>query len=310
MFRKIKKVAVLGSGIMGSRIACHFANAGVEVLLLDIPNNSTEEGNSNNKSQRNTIVNDALRKAIQSSPSPLYRKRYESRISTGNFEDDLPKIKECDWILEAIVERLDIKKQLFEKVEIYRKSGTIVTTNTSGIPVKDICEGRSEDFKIHFCGTHFFNPPRYLRLLEIIPTDETSKELVDFLVKFGSGTLGKETIVCKDSPAFIANRIGVYAIMSLLHQVVKDGWKVEEIDKLTGSILGRPKSATFRTTDVVGLDTMIHVANGLYQNCIEDSERGSFVLPDFVKKMSENKWLGDKTNQGFYKKTKDFFKRT
>ena len=305
MFRKIKKVAVLGSGIMGSRIACHVANAGIEVLLLDVPNKPADESQSNDKIQRNSIVNDALRKAIQSSPSPLYRKRYESRISTGNFEDDMHKIQDCDWILEAIVEKLDIKRQLFEKVEKHRKAGAIVSTNTSGIPVKDISEGRSDDFKIHFCGTHFFNPPRYLRLLEVIPTNETSKELVSFLVKFGSETLGKETIVCKDAPAFIANRIGVYAIMSLLHQVVKDGWKVEEIDKLTGSILGRPKSATFRTTDVVGLDTMIHVANGLYQNCIDDTERNTFLIPDFVKKMSENKWLGDKTNQGFYKKTKD-----
>jgi len=305
MNRKIKKVAVLGSGIMGSRIACHFANAGMEVLLLDIPGKNTDEAKSGDKKTRNSIVNEALRKAIQSSPSPLYRKRYESRIATGNFEDDLEKIRDCDWILEAVVERLDVKKELFEKVEKYRKPGTIVSTNTSGIPVKDICEGRSNDFKTHFCGTHFFNPPRYLRLLEIIPTQETSKDLISFLVKFGSENLGKETIVCNDTPAFIANRIGVYAIMSLLHQVIRDGWTVEEIDKLTGPVLGRPKSATFRTTDVVGLDTMIHVANGLYQNCIDDSERSVFVLPDFVKKMAENKWLGDKTSQGFYKKTKD-----
>ncbi|MFM7176719.1 MAG: 3-hydroxyacyl-CoA dehydrogenase NAD-binding domain-containing protein [Bacteroidota bacterium] len=305
MNRKITKVAVLGSGIMGSRIACHFANAGIKVLLLDIPVKTTDDGNSSDKKARNSIVNEALRKAIQSSPSPLYRKRYENRISTGNFEDDLQKIDDCDWILEAVVERLDIKKELFEKVEKFRKPGSIVSTNTSGIPAKDICEGRSIDFKSNFCGTHFFNPPRYLRLLEIIPTKETSKDLIDFLVEFGGETLGKETIICNDTPAFIANRIGVYAIMSLLHQVVRDGWSVEEIDKLTGPVLGRPKSATFRTTDVVGLDTMIHVANGLYQNCIDDSERDSFMLPDFVKKMSENKWLGDKTNQGFYKKTKD-----
>ena len=305
MNRKIKKVAVLGSGIMGSRIACHFANAGLEVLLLDIPGKNTDEAKSGDKKTRNSIVNEALRKAIQSSPSPLYRKRYESRIATGNFEDDLEKIRDCDWILEAVVERLDVKKELFEKVEKYRKPGTIVSTNTSGIPVKDICEGRSNDFKTHFCGTHFFNPPRYLRLLEIIPTQETSKDLISFLVKFGSENLGKETIICNDTPAFIANRIGVYAIMSLLHQVIRDNWTVEEIDKLTGPVLGRPKSATFRTTDVVGLDTMINVANGLAQNVPNDEQKEVFVLPEYVKKMQENKWLGDKTGQGFYKKTKD-----
>lgn len=305
MKRNIKRIAVLGSGIMGSRIACHFANAGIEVLLLDIAGKSTDGQLTDNTNLRNSIVNDALKKAVNSNPSPLYRKTYESRITTGNFEDDLHQIKNCDWILEAVVEKLEIKKQLFEQVEIHRTPGTIVSTNTSGIPINSICEGRSDDFKKHFCGTHFFNPPRYLRLLEIIPGKDTDAALIEFLVHFGNHMLGKETIVCKDSPAFIANRIGVFAIMSLLHQVLEDGWKVEEIDKLTGTILGRPKSATFRTTDVVGLDTMIHVANGLYENCPNDSERSKFKLPAFVQKMSDQKWLGDKTGQGFYKKTKD-----
>jgi 3-hydroxyacyl-CoA dehydrogenase len=305
MKRNIKKIAVLGSGIMGSRIACHFANAGIEVLLLDITGKTADGSVGTDPTSRNSIVNDALRRAINSNPSPLYRKSYESRITTGNFEDDLSKISQCDWILEAVVEKLDIKKQLLEQVEAHRTPGTIVSTNTSGIPINAISQGRSDDFKKHFCGTHFFNPPRYLRLLEIIPGKETDSALIDFLVRFGNDILGKESIICKDSPAFIANRVGVYAIMSLLHQVLEDGWKVEEIDKLTGTILGRPKSATFRTTDVVGLDTMIHVANGLYDNCPNDPERSKFKLPAFVQKMSDNKWLGDKTNQGFYKKTKD-----
>lgn len=305
MNRKIRKVAVLGSGIMGSRIACHFANAGIEVFLLDITGKNADGTVSKDKTVRNAVVNGALHKAVNSNPSPLYRKSYESRITTGNFEDDLHQIKNCDWVLEAIVEKLDIKKQLFEKVDSLRTPGTIVSTNTSGIPINSICEGRSNDFKKHFCGTHFFNPPRYLRLLEIIPAIETQPGLTDFLIKFGNDILGKESIVCKDTPAFIANRIGVYAIMSLLNQVVEDGWKVEEIDKLTGPVLGRPKSATFRTTDVVGLDTMIHVSNGLYENCPNDPERNKFLLPAFVRKMTEYKWLGDKTGQGFYKKTKN-----
>lgn len=301
--RFIKKVAVLGSGIMGSRIACHFANAGFEVLLLDMP--SPDSIDPTLRKQRNALVDGALQKTIASNPSPLYRKSYQERISTGNFEDDLHLLGTCDWIIEAIVERLDIKTNLFEKVERYRKPGTIVSTNTSGIPVNEICKGRSDDFRKHFCGTHFFNPPRYLRLMEIIPAPDTDPEITSFLVDFGSIVLGKETIVCKDSPAFIANRIGVFAIMTLLHHVAEHQWSVEDVDRLTGTILGRPKSATFRTTDVVGLDTMIHVANGLFENCAEDEQRNKFILPDFVKTMSERKWLGDKTGQGFYKKTKD-----
>ncbi|MFN5324739.1 MAG: 3-hydroxyacyl-CoA dehydrogenase NAD-binding domain-containing protein [Bacteroidota bacterium] len=307
MKRNIKKVAVLGSGIMGSRIACHFANAGMEVLLLDIPTPGVPELSSGQttKEQRNALVNESLKKAVQSNPSPLYRKAYQNRITTGNFSDDLKNISDCDWVLEAIVEKLDVKQQLFEKVDAFRKPGSIVSTNTSGIPVHLIATGRSEDFRKNFCGTHFFNPPRYLRLLEIIPASDTSQELIDFLLEFGSHILGKETIVCNDTPAFIANRIGVFAIMSLLHLVEAEGWTVEDIDRLTGPILGRPKSATFRTTDVVGLDTMVHVANGLYEKCTDDPMRDVYKLPPFVKTMFDNKWLGDKTGQGFYKKAKD-----
>jgi len=295
MNKRINKVAVLGSGIMGSRIACHFANIGVEVLLLDI---AAKEG------PKNGIVNAALQTAVKSNPSPIYSKNFISKISTGNFEDDMSKIAGYDWIIEVVVENLDIKKKVFDQVEQYRKPGTLVTSNTSGIPIHLMAEGRSEDFKAHFCGTHFFNPPRYLRLLEIIPTPYTKPELVDFLMHYGDKYLGKTTVLCKDTPAFIANRVGVYSIMALLHLVEKMELTVEEVDKFTGPALGRPKSATFRTTDVVGLDTMIKVAKGLYDNCPDDKAHELFRLPAYVETMEKNNWLGDKSKQGFYKKTK------
>jgi 3-hydroxyacyl-CoA dehydrogenase len=300
MNRSIKKVAVLGSGVMGSRIACHFANIGVSVLLLDIvPKDAAAD-----KKSRNKIVNDALDFALKSNPSPIYRKAFAKRIVTGNFEDDMKEIASCDWIIEVVIERLDIKKQVFENVEKYRKQGTLITSNTSGIPIHLMNEGRSEDFKKHFCGTHFFNPPRYLRLLEIIPTPETSQEVIDFLMNYGELYLGKTTVLAKDTPAFIANRIGVFGIMSLFHMVDKMGLTVEEVDKLTGPVLGRPKSATFRTCDVVGLDTLVHVANGVAQSCPNDEAIEYFKIPGFISKMVENKWLGSKTEQGFFKKVK------
>lgn len=295
MNKRINKVAVLGSGIMGSRIACHFANIGVEVLLLDIP---AREGD------KNGIVNKALETAVKTNPSPVYTKSVVNKITTGNFEDDMKKISAYDWVIEVVVENLDIKKQVFEQVEQHRKPGSIISSNTSGIPIHMMAEGRSEDFKANFCGTHFFNPPRYLRLLEIIPTPHTNPELVDFLMHYGDKFLGKTTVLCKDTPAFIANRVGVYSIMALLHLVEKMDLTVEEVDKYTGPALGRPKSATFRTTDVVGLDTMIKVAKGLYDNCPEDKAHELFKLPEYVAKMEQNSWLGDKTSQGFYKKTK------
>ncbi|MBK9048980.1 MAG: enoyl-CoA hydratase/isomerase family protein [Bacteroidetes bacterium] len=310
MKRSIKKVAVLGSGIMGSRIACHFANVGVSVILLDIvPKEPTSDElrkglTLESNSVRNRIVNDSLSNAVKSNPSPLYKKSFASRISTGNFQDNMSDISTCDWVIEVVVENLEIKKKVYDEVEKHRKPGTLITSNTSGIPIHLMAAGRSDDFRKNFCGTHFFNPPRYLRLLEVIPTPETDPELVSFLMEYGDLFLGKTTVLCKDTPAFIANRIGVFAIMSLLHQVEKMQLSVAEVDKLTGPVLGRPKSATFRTTDVVGLDTMIHVANGLYANCKDDADRDEFKLPAFVSKMSENKWLGDKTGQGFYKKVK------
>ncbi len=298
--RSIKKVAVLGSGVMGSRIACHFANIGVEVILLDIV---PKDAGADRKS-RNKIVDDALAFALKSNPSPIYRKSFAKRITTGNFDDNMKDIATCDWIIEVVIERLDIKKQVFDKVEQFRKLGTLITSNTSGIPIHLMNEGRSEDFQKHFCGSHFFNPPRYLRLLEIIPTPKTSPEVIDFLMNYGELYLGKTTVLCKDTPAFIANRIGVYGIMSLFHLVEKMGLTIDEVDKLTGPVLGRPKSATFRTCDVVGLDTLIHVANGVAQSCPNDEAIESFKIPGYVAKMAENKWLGSKTEQGFFKKVK------
>ncbi len=300
MNRTIKKVAVLGSGVMGSRIACHFANIGVEVILLDIvPKDATAD-----KKSRNKIVDDALAFALKSNPSPIYRKTFSKRIITGNFDDNMEEIATCDWIIEVVIERLDIKKQIFEKVELHRKPGTLITSNTSGIPIHLINEGRSEDFQKHFCGSHFFNPPRYLKLLEIIPTSKTAPEVIDFLMHYGELYLGKTTVLCKDTPAFIANRIGVFGIMSLFHTVEKMGLTIDEVDKLTGPVLGRPKSATFRTCDVVGLDTLVHVANGVEATCPNDEAILSFKIPGFVSKMVENKWLGSKTEQGFFKKVK------
>lgn len=308
MKRTIKKVAVVGSGIMGSGIACHFANIGLEVLLLDIvPNALTEIEEKKgltleSKPVRNRIVNEHLATALKSNPSPIYSQKFASRITTGNTTDDIAKIGNYDWIIEVVVERLDIKKLVFEQIEKYRKPGTLVTSNTSGIPIKFMSEGRSEDFQKHFCGTHFFNPARYLKLFEIIPGPQTSTEVLDFLFDYGSKYLGKTSVIAKDTPAFIGNRIGIFGIQSLFHLVKEMGLTIEEVDKLTGPVIGRPKSATFRTVDVVGLDTLVHVANGLYQGVPNDEEHELFKLPDFITKMMENKWLGSKTGQGFYKK--------
>ncbi len=311
MERRIKRVAVLGSGVMGSRIACHFANIGVEVLLLDIapkellPVEEKKGLNIESPFVRNRIVDGHLKSVIQSNPSPIFSKSVLKRIKTGNFEDNMKDIASADWIIEVVIERLDIKKQVFEQVEQYRKAGTLITSNTSGIPIHLMTNGRSDDFRKHFCGTHFFNPPRYLRLLEIIPTAETDSEVVAFLMHYGDKFLGKTTVLCKDTPAFIGNRIGVYAMLALTHLVEKFDLSVEEVDKFTGPILGRPKSATFRTADVVGLDTLVNVANGLYESAPLDEAKEVFKLPAYIQKMVDNKWLGEKSEQGFYKKVKD-----
>ncbi|TYP97494.1 3-hydroxyacyl-CoA dehydrogenase [Tenacibaculum adriaticum] len=307
--RRIKKVAIIGSGIMGSGIACHFANIGVDVLLLDIvPRELNDKEKAKgltleDKVVRNRLVNDALTASLKSKPSPIYNQKFASRITTGNIDDDLHKIKDVDWVMEVVVERLDIKQSVFEKVEKYRTPGTIISTNTSGIPIKFMNEGRSEDFRKHFAVTHFFNPPRYLKLFEVVPGPDCKQEVTDFLMEYGSKFLGKTSVLAKDTPAFIGNRIGIFGIQSLFHQVKELGLTVEEVDKLTGPVIGRPKSATFRTVDVVGLDTLVHVSDGIYNNCPNDEAHDLFKQPDFIKTMVENKWFGSKTGQGFYKKS-------
>lgn len=302
MKRTIKKVAVLGSGVMGSRIALHFAGIGVQVVLLDIVPADAKE--STDAKARNKIVNDALQAAVKSNPSPVYHKSAVKRITTGNFDDNMKDIASCDWIIEVVVERLDIKQLVYEKVEQYRKPGTLITSNTSGIPIQMLSQGRSEDFKKHFCGTHFFNPPRYLRLLEIIPTKETDPAVIDFLMHYGDVFLGKTTVLAKDTPAFIANRIGVFSIMSIFHIMDELQLNVDEIDALTGPIIGRPKSATFRTADVVGIDTLVKVAKGVADNCPADEAKHIFNIPSWLDALVQNNWLGDKTGQGFFKKIK------
>lgn len=310
MQRHINNVAVLGSGVMGSAIACHFANIGVQVLLLDIvpreltPKEKEKGLTLDDKEVRNRIVNTDLQKALKSNPSPIYHKKFASRISTGNLEDDIEKISKVDWIIEVVTEKLEIKQQVFDQIEKHRKKGTLVSSNTSGIPIHLMSKDRSEDFQQHFCGTHFFNPPRYLRLLEIIPGPKTSPAVLEFLNSYGEKFLGKQTVVAKDTPAFIGNRIGIFSIMNLFHQVKDFDFTVEEIDKLTGPVLGRPKSATFRTVDVVGLDTLAQVANGVHEHCPDDERNDLFAFPDYLQTMIDNEWYGEKTGQGFYKKIK------
>lgn len=310
MKRIIKRVAVLGSGVMGSRIACHFAGIGVQVLLLDIAPkelSSAEQAKGltlEHPAVKNRIVNDALAAAIKSNPSPVYTRDVVKKIKTGNFTDNMKDIAGCDWVIEVVVERLDIKQSVLGEVDKYRKPGTLITSNTSGIPIHLMTEGRTEDFKKHFCGTHFFNPPRYLRLLEIIPTKDTDTEVVDFLMHYGDLYLGKTTVLCKDTPAFIANRIGVFGIMYIFQLIEKLGLTIDEIEALTGPIFGRPKSATFRTADVVGIDTLVKVAKGVYDNCPGDEARNTFKIPAWLERVVANNWLGDKTGQGFFKKTK------
>jgi len=295
---------------MGSRIACLFAGIGVPTLLLDIApteltaTESAKKMTLDQPAVRNRIVNEALAAAIKSNPSPLYTKDVATRITTGNFTDNMKDIAGCDWVIEVVVERLDVKQQVFAEVEKYRRPGTLITSNTSGIPIHLMAEGRSEDFKRHFCGTHFFNPPRYLRLLEIIPTPATDQAVTDFLLHYGDLYLGKTTVLCKDTPAFIANRVGVYGIMAIFKLVEQMGLTIDEVDALTGPLIGRPKSATFRTADVVGIDTLVKVAKGVAENCPNDEQRAVFSIPVWLDKLVENKWLGDKTGQGFFKKTK------
>ncbi|OOE01490.1 3-hydroxyacyl-CoA dehydrogenase [Anoxybacillus kestanbolensis] len=310
---RIKKAAVLGSGVMGSGIAAHLANVGIPTLLLDIvPKELTEEEKAKgwtleHKQVRNRIVNQAVQRLLKQKPAPLMSKANLALIEVGNFEDDFHRLAECDWIIEVVVERLDVKKSVFEKVDEVRKQGSIVSSNTSGISIEAMAEGRSDDFKKHFLGTHFFNPPRYLKLLEVIPTKHTDPAVVTFMKQFGENVLGKGVVLAKDTPNFIANRIGTYGLLVTVREMMKGGYSVGEVDSVTGPLIGRPKSATFRTLDVVGLDTFIHVANNVFEK-VEGEEKEAFTVPSFMKTMVEKGWLGSKSGQGFfYKKGKDIF---
>ncbi len=300
---RIKKVAVLGSGLMGTGIAAHLAGCGFEVLLLDILPPDLSEEDANKPEARNRMAQNALQNALKAKLNPFYDPKFAERIAVGNFEDDLPKIKDCDWIVEAIVERLDIKRQMFEKVEQHRTPGSLVSSNTSGIPIRLMAEGRSEDFRKHFLGTHFFNPVRYMRLLEIIPTADTAPDVVAFFMHFGDVFLGKQTVLCKDTPAFIANRIGVFAMAKVFQLTYELGLDIATVDALTGPAIGRPKTGTFRLADLVGMDTAVHVINGLRQNCPDDEQLQTFEVPPFLTFLVENQFWGDKSGKGFYQKT-------
>ena len=291
--KRISKVAVLGSGLMGTGIAAHLAGCGLEVLLLDL---AGAEGN------KNKIASDSLQTALKAKPAPFYDNKFASRITVGNFDDDFPKIKDYDWIIEVVVERLDIKKQVFEKVEKYRAKGSLVTSNTSGIPIHLMAEGRSDDFKKNFCGTHFFNPVRYMRLLEVIPTSDTDPAVTDFFMHYGDVILGKQTVLCKDTPAFIANRVGVYAMAKIFQLTHELGLGIDTVDALTGPAIGRPKTGTFRLADLVGMDTAVHVINGMKQNA-PDEQISKMEVPKFLNFLVENKFFGNKSGQGFYRKT-------
>ncbi|MDR1876826.1 MAG: 3-hydroxyacyl-CoA dehydrogenase/enoyl-CoA hydratase family protein [Flavobacteriaceae bacterium] len=310
MKKHINHVTVLGSGIMGSGIACQFANIGVPVLLLDIASSELTEAEKKrgltleDKSVKNRIVTENLQKAIKAKPAQLYHPSFVNRITVGNFTDDLEKIKHSDWIFEVVVENLNIKRSVYEQIEKFRTPGTFISSNTSGIPIHLMSEGRSEDFKKYFAGTHFFNPVRYLQLLEIIPTPDTSKEVIDFYLSYGEKFLGKTTVLCKDTPGFIGNRIGVYSMFKMMSLASELDLTIEEVDVLTGSILGRPKTGTFKLGDLVGLDTAVNVTTGLKQNCPDDKMIQVLDSPKFMDFLVENKFLGNKTGRGFYYKEK------
>ncbi|MCG8402237.1 MAG: 3-hydroxyacyl-CoA dehydrogenase, partial [Firmicutes bacterium] len=310
MKRSINKAAVLGAGVMGATIAGHLANVGIPTYLLDIvPNQLTPDEEKKgltleSPQVRNRLATGAIRQMLKAKPAPLYVPENEALLTPGNFDDNLNLLTECDWIIEAIVERLDIKQSLMKKVEAVRKPGAIVSSNTSGISINSMCEGLSQEFRQHFLGTHFFNPPRYMKLLELIPGNDTLPEIMEFMRGFGEKVLGKGVVICKDTPNFIANRIGVYGMCSTIKTMLEMGLSVEEVDALTGRVMCRPKSASLRTLDMVGLDVLLHVAKNAYDVAADPAEKAVFEAPDFLGKMLENKWLGDKTGQGFYKKVK------
>ncbi|MCM3412091.1 3-hydroxyacyl-CoA dehydrogenase/enoyl-CoA hydratase family protein [Metabacillus litoralis] len=307
MVQRIKRAAVLGSGVMGSGIAAHLANIGIPVLLLDIVPREVNDDEVKkgltlqDKAVRNRIASTAVQNLLKQKPAPLTVKSNLELIKVGNFEDDMNQLSEADWIIEVVVENLAVKQQVFAQVDEHRKQGSIISSNTSGISVEAMAEGRSDDFRKHFLGTHFFNPPRYLKLLEIIPTKDTDKAVLSFMKTFGEDVLGKGVVEAKDTPNFIANRIGTYGLLVTVQEMLKGGYSVGEVDSITGPIIGRPKSATFRTLDVVGLDTFAHVAKNVHEQ-VDGQEKAVFELPGFLEKMLDNKWLGSKSGQGFYKK--------
>ena len=304
---KVQKAAVLGSGVMGSGIAAHLANIGIPTLLLDIaPKELTAEESAkgltlDSKAVKNRFASSALAKLLKQKPAPLSAKKNLALITPGNFDDDLEKLKDVDWIIEVIVENLEIKKGLFEKIDAVRKPGTIVSSNTSGVSINAMAEGRSEDFQAHFLGTHFFNPPRYLKLLEVIPSTTTKPEVVEFMKTFGEDVLGKGVVIAKDTPNFIANRIGTYGLLVTMQEMIARNYSVGEVDSVTGPTIGRPKSATFRTLDVVGLDTFAHVAKNVYDKTTGE-EQAVFEESPILNKMIANGWIGAKSGQGFFKK--------
>ncbi|MFZ5826769.1 MAG: 3-hydroxyacyl-CoA dehydrogenase NAD-binding domain-containing protein [Bacillota bacterium] len=307
----IRKVAVLGAGVMGAQIAAHLANVGIPSLLLDIvPNKLTPEEEAkgltlSSPAVRNRLSAGALQKLGQLKPSPVYTKEALELITPGNFEDDLAGIASCDWVVEAIIENLQIKQDLWKKVAAYHKPGMIVSSNTSGISIAAMVEGTPESFRRHFLGTHFFNPPRYLKLLEIIPTADTDPEIVSFMSEFGERVLGKGIVLAKDTPNFIGNRIGTYAMMVTLQEMARLGLGFDEIDSMTGKAIGHPKSATFRTLDVVGLDTFVHVADNCRATISDPDDAAMFTVPETLREMVKRGWLGQKTKQGFFKKEGD-----
>ncbi|MBV8514782.1 MAG: enoyl-CoA hydratase/isomerase family protein, partial [Acidobacteria bacterium] len=302
MKRRIEKAVVLGAGTMGARIAAHFANAGLPCVLLDIvPPGVAADAPAE---ARHKIVRAGLDGAKKSKPAAFFTASLADRIVTGNFDDDLARCAEADWIIEVVAENLEIKRKLLARVAQFRKPGAIVTTNTSGLPVHLIAEGLPEEFQQHWAGTHFFNPPRYLKLVELVPGPKTSAEVIETLRDFCDRRLGKGVVVAKDTPNFIANRIGTFSILNALKLMGSLGMTVEEVDACTGPVIGQPKSATFRTADIVGLDVLLHVVKNVYETVPNDESREMFRVPALVEEMTRRGWLGDKTGQGFYKKVK------
>jgi len=295
-----RTAAVLGAGVMGSQIAAHLANAGLQVLLLDVTPASLDRGGA-----PNDIVEAAFKASSRLSPDPFFSDSAKDRIRLGNFDDDFHRIAEADWVIEVVVERMDVKREVMARIEEHARTDAVISSNTSGLPIAEIAQGRSQEFRRRFLGTHFFNPPRYLRLFEVIPTDETDPDVLARISSFARVHLGKGVVVARDTPNFIGNRIGIYAMMSALRQFTDGGYSIEEVDALTGELVGHPKSATFRTADVVGLDTLLHVANNLYEGVVDDESREAFRAPEVLRRLVDAGRLGQKSKAGFYRKQGD-----